>query len=30
MTKGVVFGVPKYSNVLTGLHKEKHVEINLG
>lgn len=30
MAKGVVFGVAKYSEVLTGIHKEKNVNINLG
>lgn len=29
MAKGVVFGVPKYAEVLTRLHKEKHINIHL-
>lgn len=29
MAKGVVFGIPKYSEVLTEIHKEKNINLNL-
>jgi len=30
ITKGVVFGVPKYSDALAEIHKSKDVDVKLG